>query len=1106
MFKWIFNRSRSSSRKTSRRKPTRRLGIERLEDRRMLAADLALLRTIDDPAPGVTSHGFGHKVAMDGNNVLVAQQSAGGNGEGLRLFDAATGSLVRSFNNPGGGGGDVMATSGNFVLIGNSSYGEHSPPEVDLRQSGQAYLIDATTKNILHTFQNPTPGKLDLFGQSVAISGNLVLIGAFGDDTDGFDVGMAYLFDATTGNLLHTFHDPTPTPGATPSDISDGFGQSVAISGNNVLIGAYRDSTLGIGYGQAHLFDAVTGNLVHTFSNPVAAHTLFSTAVSISGNNILIGAPLADPQGDQGEDVGQAYLYDAKTGNLVHTFDDPTPTPSITEFDTGDQFGHAVAVSGNNVLIGAPHDRSHGSVVGQAHLFNATSGNLLHTFDNPVVQDASFGVSVAASGNKLLIGAPSAKNAEGVVTGRAYLYGYAEIRGFKWQDQNGDGAWDSGEPGVNGWKVQLVQNGEVIREAITGDDPGTSAVEVGAYWFNGLDAGNYTVREVSQEGWQQTFPGESGEHEFVLETSEIIAGTFGVAESPNFGNQVLPPTLTGTTLEVTGTTLADTITVSVGTNVVVTFRGATFTYAAANVTTINVHGLGGNDKLTFTGKSGNETVTLRPGLLDVTGSLYTLHADGFETQYVYSGDGADDRASLYDSAGNDTFAARPTYAYMSGNNFYNYVGDFDRVSAYATAGGAADQAYLYDSIGNDTFAARPTYAYLSGTGFYNYAESFDKVYAYATAGGAADQAYLYDSAGNDTFTAKPTLATLSGTGFYNYVGSFDKVYAYATAGDAGGAGDQAYLYDSAGNDTLSAKPTLATLSGTGFYNYAGSFDKVYAYATAGDAGGAGDQANLYDSAGNDTLNAKPTLATLSGTGFYNYAGSFDKVYAYATAGGTADLAYLYDSAGNDTFTARPTFATLSGTGFYNYASTFDKVYAYATAGDAGGTGDQAHLYDSAGNDTFAARPTYAYLTGTGFYNYASAFDRVYAYATAGGTGDEAHLYDSAGNDTFAARPTYAYLSGAGYYNYASNFDRVNAYATAGNAGGTGDQAYLYDSAGADTYYGRSNYGRLTGTGFYNYVAGFQRVSALATAGGTDTRDVRVVDYVFAQSGTWENVL
>ena len=64
----------------------------------------------------------------------------------------------------------------------------------------------------------------------MALDGNNVLIGARYDDTNGTDVGQAHLFDLS-GNLLQTFDDPTPTT-------EDLFGWSVALDGNNVLIGA----------------------------------------------------------------------------------------------------------------------------------------------------------------------------------------------------------------------------------------------------------------------------------------------------------------------------------------------------------------------------------------------------------------------------------------------------------------------------------------------------------------------------------------------------------------------------------------------------------------------------------------------------------------------------------------------------------------------------------------------------------------------------------------------------------------------------------------------------------------------------------------------------
>ena len=105
----------------------------------------------------------------------------------------------------------------------------------------------AETYELLQTFDDPTVTTGDYFGRSVAIDGDNVLIGARLDDTNGTDVGQAHLFDAATGNLLQTFNDPTVTG-------ADFFGFSVALDGDNVLIGAHGDSTNGLLVGQAHLF------------------------------------------------------------------------------------------------------------------------------------------------------------------------------------------------------------------------------------------------------------------------------------------------------------------------------------------------------------------------------------------------------------------------------------------------------------------------------------------------------------------------------------------------------------------------------------------------------------------------------------------------------------------------------------------------------------------------------------------------------------------------------------------------------------------------------------------------------------------------------------
>ena len=100
---------------------------------------------------------------------------------------------------------------------------------------------------------------------------------------------------ADTFNLSSILNDPTPTFG-------DRFGAAVAISGNNIVV------------------------------------------VAISGNNVLISAS-TDEAGGLAV-AGRAFLFDAVSGNLLQTFSAPSP-------GFGDQFGSSAAISGDNVLIGA---------------------------------------------------------------------------------------------------------------------------------------------------------------------------------------------------------------------------------------------------------------------------------------------------------------------------------------------------------------------------------------------------------------------------------------------------------------------------------------------------------------------------------------------------------------------------------------------------------------------------------------------------------------------------------------------------------------------------------------------------------------------------------
>jgi len=378
--------------------------------------------TINNPTPVVDDF-FGTSVSLSEDRILIG--AGGDNSEATDdgpayLYDATTGALLQTFNNPTPAFRDrfgySVSISGDNVLIG-------APwDNAGAYDAGSAYLFDATTGVLLHTFNNPTPAMGDIFGGSVSISGDNILIGASYDDTSAYNAGSAYLYDVTTGALLHTFNNPTP-------EDYDHFGISISLSGNKVLIGAPYDDTEATNAGAAYLYDTTTGALLQTFNNPTPEdNDWFGQDVSISGDKVLISA-FRDDTGAY--DAGSVYLFDATTGVLLHTFNNPTP-----EFS--DNFGSSGSLSDDKVLIAASTDDTGAVNAGSVYLYDATTGALLQTFNNPTPGASDyFGAAVSISSDKIVIGAPNdddgATNA-----GSAYLY-------LPQPDTDGDGIADGAD-------------------------------------------------------------------------------------------------------------------------------------------------------------------------------------------------------------------------------------------------------------------------------------------------------------------------------------------------------------------------------------------------------------------------------------------------------------------------------------------------------------------------------------------------------------------------------------------------------------------------------------------------------------------------------------
>ncbi len=345
---------------------------------------------------------FGSSVGISGHTAVVGNQKdqfVGAFSGAAYLFDVSTGVQLRKLTTDDSFDQFARAVgiSGNTVIVGAPADDEAGDA------AGAAYLFDAVTGNQLVKF---TPAnEFDLFGISVAISQTIAVVGSARNSNSDDNSGAVYLLDVTTRDQVGKF---------TTDTILDGFGGSVGISGNTVIVGASDDDEMGNDSGAAYLFDAVTGNqLAKLTADDAAPGDHFGESVAISGNTAIVGA-VTSPLETQNQ-RGAAYLFDVTTGTqLAKLFAD--------DHVSGDRFGANVALDGHIAIVAASHDTEAGEFSGAVYLFDTSTGNQMAklTADNAAGGDF-FGGSVAISANRILVGAHG-DDVLGGFTGAAYLF------------------------------------------------------------------------------------------------------------------------------------------------------------------------------------------------------------------------------------------------------------------------------------------------------------------------------------------------------------------------------------------------------------------------------------------------------------------------------------------------------------------------------------------------------------------------------------------------------------------------------------------------------------------------------------------------------------
>ena len=407
-------------------------------------------RSIINPTNNTSS--FGNSVGLSGNYAIVGSpnedddtiisQQSDESGKAY-IYDVTTDSLVHTLDNPNNTGtfsddqfGSGVAISGNTAVVG-------APGDSDSvagNDSGRVYVFSVSTGNLLTTISPPTPAANLRFGRQVAVSGNNVIVGSASTND------AAYIFDTVTGNLLFTLSNPNP-----------GVDTVVAISRNTAVVGAPGDDTGGTNSGIAYVFDVLTGNLLRTLTNPndfgSSNSDLFGTRVAVSGNYIAVsarGEAAAPPPASGNDSVlsGVVYVFDASTGTLLHTFTNPNAFGE-TEFD---EFGLGLAIQDNYLIVGATGEDEEGSLSsGKAYIFDLVTSNLVQVVNNPNAvsdpQSDEFGYAIAIDSDNLIISSRAERSITSLSqrSGAVYLYNFTGDNlvpesGGAWLDDNSNPA------------------------------------------------------------------------------------------------------------------------------------------------------------------------------------------------------------------------------------------------------------------------------------------------------------------------------------------------------------------------------------------------------------------------------------------------------------------------------------------------------------------------------------------------------------------------------------------------------------------------------------------------------------------------------------------
>jgi hypothetical protein len=371
---------------------------------------------------------FGWSVAISGDTIVVGvpfDEGAAGSEQGSAYVFVRSGGvwtqqqkLEASDAEAGAQFGYSVAISGETIVVG-------APLDAGVLgiQQGSAYAFVRsggvwTQQQKLEVTDSEV---FDVFGWSVAISGDTIVVGAPGDDgTPGFNLGAAYIF-ARSGGVWTQQQKLAPSDA--PPMAGYDFGQSVAINEDTIVAGAPNYlGAAGFGQGGAYVFARSGGVWTQQqllLASDAGPAERFGDKVAISEDTVVVGAFL--DSGPTGNGEGAAYVF-VRSGAVWSE----QQKLEASDAAANDWFGESVAISGDTVVIGSSIKAGAAGNQGTAYVFER-SGAVWSEQQKLVASapraGARFGNAVAISEDTVVVGARNDRGrAAPFAQGTAYVF------------------------------------------------------------------------------------------------------------------------------------------------------------------------------------------------------------------------------------------------------------------------------------------------------------------------------------------------------------------------------------------------------------------------------------------------------------------------------------------------------------------------------------------------------------------------------------------------------------------------------------------------------------------------------------------------------------